>query len=883
MHKGSANIQSDSNNSRRNSSRSHRYHTQLRTVSALAMLWLGGCSEPAAPSARLDVSPKDVTLSVGSSQQFSALNAEGAVTWTSSDPAVAVVVSTGFTTALKSGSTQITAADTRGSSTATLTVRSLAALALTPGTISFTQQRGASDPAPQAVQVSDAGDDKVGAVTVAGIAYDPGQPTGWLTATLSSSAAPAQLSVRAQAGTMPVGSYRATVSVSAVGATNGSQPVVVTLAVTPAPAIQLSSTALSFTSLRAVGTVPAQTVNVTNSGGGTLTQLTAATVYAPGQATGWLAATLNTAAIPMSLSVQPTVGSLPDGTYNATVVVSAPGASNSPQSVAVTLTVTSNTIALSRTSVPFSGAVGGANPSVQTVGISNAGAGTLTGLAVAVSYRAGQTPGWLTTATLSSTTANSTLTLQPSVGALAPGTYNATVAVTAPGATNSPQIIAVTLTVATSPSIALSRTSVPFSAQLGGANPAVQTVTITNSGTGTLTGLAFTIGYQMGQPNGWLAGIATTGANGETIVSLQPTTGVLPVGTYNATVSMTSPVANNSPQNITVTFVISASPAIGVSTALVNFSGTAGFASPLSQVVIISNGGSGTLNQLSTSINYANGQPTGWLVASLSTTSAPATLTLTPTSGALPAGTYSATVSVISPMATNTPQFITITFVLGSAPTISLSATTRNFQINIGAAPPAAQTVTITNSGSGSLTGLNTSISYTAGQPTGWLSAALNTTTATSLLTLQPLTISPAQGGAFTATVSIASPVAGNSPRVITVTYTVMVSWATDIYPTIAVPANCLNCHFAGATTDLSSAQIAYTNLVNRVTTNRAGHPLASTKPVRVVPGNASTSYLLDQVLKTSGAYGMPTSATTMPAAWISRLREWINLGAPNN
>src|SRR5437867_3825336 len=55
------------------------------------------------------------------------------------------------------------------------------------------------------------------------------------------------------------------------------------------------------------------------------------------------------------------------GTYNATITVTATGATNTPQSVPVTLTVTAlpPTIGLSPTSLSFTGVQGGANPSAQ--------------------------------------------------------------------------------------------------------------------------------------------------------------------------------------------------------------------------------------------------------------------------------------------------------------------------------------------------------------------------------------------------------------------------------------------------------------------------------------------------------------------------------------
>ena len=56
-------------------------------------------------------------------------------------------------------------------------------------------------------------------------------------------------------------------------------------------------------------------------------------------------------------------------------------------------------------------------------------------------------------------------------------------------------------------------------------------------------------------------------------------------------------------------------------------------------------------------IRYGPGA-SGWLAASLSSTTAPATVTVTPTLGSLGAGTYTATVPVSSPYVSSTYDFV---------------------------------------------------------------------------------------------------------------------------------------------------------------------------------------------------------------------------------
>ena len=222
-------------------------------------------------------------------------------------------------------------------------------------------------------------------------------------------------------------------------------------------------------------------------------------------------------------------------------------------------------IALAPAAVSFADTVGTADPAPKTVNVTNAGGGTLSGLAVGtITYGAGAT-GWLTAA-VSPAAAPATLTLTASNAGLAAGTYTATVPVTASVAGNSPQNVTVTYTLAANPPIiALAPTSVSFTDTLATANPAPATVTITNTGAGTLSGLAVgTITYGPGA-TGWLTG-AISPTTAPTSLSLQASLAGLTSGTYTATVPVTSAAAANSPRNVTVSFTVV--PALPVSIAL---------------------------------------------------------------------------------------------------------------------------------------------------------------------------------------------------------------------------------------------------------------------------------------------------------------------------
>ncbi|HSJ08184.1 MAG TPA: fibronectin type III domain-containing protein [Longimicrobiales bacterium] len=112
------------------------------------------------------------------------------------------------------------------------------------------------------------------------------------------------------------------------------------------------------------------------------------------------------------------------------------------------------------------------------------------------------------------------------------------------------------------------------------------------------------------------------------------------------------------------TVTVTSGPAIGLSTSIVSFSAPAGGANPPPQSIGITNAGGASLGGLAAAITYSG--PAGWLNAALSGATAPATLTLSATTGALAPGTYQATVRVTSGQAANSPQQVQVTFTVTS-------------------------------------------------------------------------------------------------------------------------------------------------------------------------------------------------------------------------
>jgi len=221
---------------------------------------------------------------------------------------------------------------------------------------------------------------------------------------------------------------------------------IMTAAAAPPPSISLSAGQAGF-SYTLGGSAPAsQTVNITNAGGGTLT-------WSASSGSSWLTVSPNSGVGAGTLTLAINPAGLTAQTYNGAITVTASGATNSPQTISVVLTVNAApqpSLSLSTGQASFSFTLGGGTPASQTVNITNAGAGTL-------AWSAASGSSWLTVSP-NSGTGSGTLTLGINPVGLTAQTYNGAVTVTATGAANSPQTISVTLTVrpAAAPSVVVS-------------------------------------------------------------------------------------------------------------------------------------------------------------------------------------------------------------------------------------------------------------------------------------------------------------------------------------------------------------------------------------------------------------------------------------------
>ncbi|MEX2531195.1 MAG: invasin domain 3-containing protein [Gemmatimonadota bacterium] len=440
------------------SGRERRGALGLGLVALCLTLVLYACEDVSVTTvevASVGVAPAQATLVPGDTLRLSATarDASGGVlagrsiSWTSESGGVATVSSSGLVEAQAPGEAVIRASSGGASGTAVITVLAAPSIALSESEVNFTGQAGGDPASPRTLQVTNSGGGSLTGLTVQ-VSYEGTEPTGWLSASLQSTTAPAGLVLTANPSQLVTGSYQAEVQVSAVSASNSPATLVVRFDVGEAPpAIGLASNAIGFVWEEGQPFPGAQSIAVTNAGGGTLENLATSVRYPQGTVSGWLTASLNAGTAPTQLRLEVDPAQLQTGVYDAFVDVSAQGATNSPQEVRVRLTVGNPPpeIELTPSSIQWTTAEGSPpDPVSRTIQITNRGSGNLEGIEATVQYTGGGAPGWLNIA-LSGEEAPALLQLTAESSGLSPGTYQAEVTVSSPDAVNSPQSASVEL------------------------------------------------------------------------------------------------------------------------------------------------------------------------------------------------------------------------------------------------------------------------------------------------------------------------------------------------------------------------------------------------------------------------------------------------------
>jgi hypothetical protein len=463
-----------------------------------------------------------------------------------------------------------------------------------------------------------------------------------------------------------------------------------------------------------------------------------------------------------TLSVRTTAAGLAAGSYSANVTITETSQNGRirrtilPVTLSITGVAATPAIQLSLSNLTFSSIAGGTNPAPMTFTISNSGGGTL-------AWTADDTAAWLTLSPASGTNTG-TVTASIAASGLAAGAYSATVTVSAPGATAKTILVTLTITPSTSTSgFSVSPSSLGYTGTVGGPNQ-VLGVTVTNTGTSTLT-VTWT------DPINWL--VATSGdtvaiaPGGSGTISHTASTAGLTAGTYSGTATISGGgVTKQVPVTLALTAAAS-SPAIGLNTTSLGFAGTVGGTNPSAQTIAVSNVGGGTLTWSAT-------DNATWLTLSPLSGTNTGTVTASVTLAGLLSGSYPATVTVTATGATakTVPVTLTVTGSTSSG-TIGFSPANLAFSGTVGGTNPAAQSFALTNIGGGTL-------SWTLSDNATWLqlnTASGTTTTETDTINASVAT-SGLAAGTYNATVTVTASGSTNSPQQIPVSLTLRASTA---------------------------------------------------------------------------------------------------------
>ncbi len=403
------------------------------------------------------------------------------------------------------------------------------------------------------------------------------------------------------------------------------------------PVIGASPTSLSFTAQQGGTNPTAQMLSISNTGG-TLN-------WSASETTGWLMLSPASGSGNGTVTVSVTTGTLTAGSYSGTVILNATGASS--VAVPVMFTVTAApvppAIGASPTNFSFTAAQGGSNPANQTLSISNTGGGTLT-------WSASENAPWLTIGPASGS-GNGAVTLSVATGTLATGSHSGTVTMSATGAT--PVTVPVTFTVTAAPAIGTSPTNFSFTATQGGSNPANQTLSISNTGGGTLT-------WSASENAPWLT-IGPASGTGNGAVTLSVATGTLATGSHSGTVTMSASGAT--PVTVPVTFTVTAVPNITLNPASLSYTATQGAANPANKTISLTSTGG--------SLNWTVNDNASWLTVSPGSGSNNSTLTTSVNTAGLAAGSHTGTITVSAAGFPSKTVAVTLTV---SAPTTSSAA-----------------------------------------------------------------------------------------------------------------------------------------------------------------------------------------------------------------
>jgi spore germination protein YaaH len=212
--------------------------------------------------------------------------------------------------------------------------------------------------------------------------------------------------------------------------------------------------------------------------------------------------------------------------------------------------------------------------------------------------------------------------------------------------------------ISTAPSLRILPTTMSFTTQQGTSSPATKSLQVFNDGSPSFT-------WSASSNQSWLYISATSGAVNAYSAQTVPvgvTLGSLTAGTYNGQITVTSSSGANSPQFLSVTFVVTPPPAsLRILPTSMSFTTSQGGSNPATKSLQIFNDGS-------PSFSWSASTSTTWLYLTPASGSVSAfgaqTVQVGVKVGTLTPGTYPGQVTITATGALNSPQNLPVTFVV---------------------------------------------------------------------------------------------------------------------------------------------------------------------------------------------------------------------------
>ncbi|HXO84762.1 MAG TPA: hypothetical protein VN803_04475 [Gemmatimonadales bacterium] len=405
---------------------------------------------------------------------------------------------------------------------------------------------------------------------------------------------------------------------------------------TPQPLLTVAPIEIQDTARAHSNDVRTAEIAITNGGGGTFS-------WSASDRSDWIKLDPHEGDAPGTLTVSLDPEDLGPGVYQGEVIVIARTTADSQvTTIAVTFVVQRPGLNVTPLLIDRSTNVGSNQIFNETIQVSNSGTGQL-------SWTASEDAAWLTLGATSGT-GDASIPVTINSSGLGGGTYRGEIDVTAPGAMGSPQHVTVTLIVF-APGLAVTPGFIQERASTGSTTPIDHTLSVTNSGNGTIT-------WSATKTQPWLTLSKASGGAPESItVTLNPTG--LPAGIQTDTIVFTSPEAPTGPVRVPVDFTI-ATPGLDVTPPSV--SATAEASDPKRQ-------------QIDLNVTNSAGGPLAWFASADApwinvdrAGIAPSRLTVELDPRDLGPGPHNGTVTVTSPGAAGSPFVVPVQLVITTPP-----------------------------------------------------------------------------------------------------------------------------------------------------------------------------------------------------------------------